>query len=157
MLTDKILIYLSMFLLMTALSSSAQINKTIPSITQGITGYVYFVSGNQMPSPGKKPSPPKGIKTTVYICQLTNISQVTRQGQSAFYSSIKTKIIKETESDSTGYFSVQLEPGMYSLFTKTSGVFYANIFDGNNNIAPAKVIPQKITEMKISIDYNSTN
>jgi hypothetical protein len=115
------------------------------------------LSGNQMPSPGKKSQQPKGIKTTVYVCQLTNISQVIRQGQSSFYSSIKTKIIKETQSDSSGHFSVQLEPGMYSLFTKTSGVFYANIFDGNNNIAPAKVTANKITEVKISIDYNTTN
>jgi hypothetical protein len=157
MLTIKILFYLSIALLMTVSCSSAQIKKTIPSVTQGIAGYVYFLSGNQMPSPGKKSQPPKGIKTTVYVCQLTNIGQVIRQGQSAFYSSIKTKIIKETQSDSTGYFGVQLEPGMYSLFTKTSGVFYANIFDANNNIAPAKVTANKITEVKISIDYNTTN
>src|ERR1700689_3936631 len=121
MLMNKILFYLSGALLTTSTiisCSSAQIKKSASNINQGIEGYVYFVSGNQMPSPDKKPSQPKGIKTTLYIYQLTNINQVTQRQQSAFYSSIKTKVIKKVESDSTGYFKVQLEPGKYSVFTK---------------------------------------
>ena len=153
----KILFYLSVVSLTIMSCSSAQIKKTLPLINQGIEGHVYFVSGNQMPSPDRKSLPPKGIKTIVYVFQLTNISQVERQGQSAFYSLIKTKIIKKTESDSTGYFKVQLEPGMYSLFTKSSKLFYANIFDDRNNIAPTEVLAGKITKVEIKIDYNTTN
>ena len=153
---NKILFYLSGVLLITTSCSSAQIKKSASKINQGIEGYIYYISGNQMPSPDKKSSPPKGIKTTLYIYQLTNINQVTRQGQSPFYSFVKTKIIKKTESDSTGYFKVQLEPGKYSLFTKNGALFYANIFDNNNNIAPVEVIAGKITKVEIKIDYTAT-
>ena len=92
----KILFYLSGALLTIMSSSTAQIKKSASNINQGIEGYIYFVSGNQMPSPDRKLSPPKGIKSTLYIYQLTNINQVTRQGQSPFYSFVKTKIIKKT-------------------------------------------------------------
>ncbi|MEO8417024.1 MAG: hypothetical protein ABI472_25395, partial [Ginsengibacter sp.] len=43
---------------------------------QGMEGYLYKVSGNQMPSPDIKPAPPAGIKSTLYVYELTNISQV---------------------------------------------------------------------------------
>jgi hypothetical protein len=122
---------------------------------QGIEGYVFRISGNQMPSPDIKPNPPKGIKTTLYIFDLTNLVQVTRQGQSTFYSSVKTKLVKKIETDSTGYFKVELPAGRYSLFTKKGTLFFANWFDGSNNIAPVQVLPQKITKVEFKIDYDA--
>ena len=136
--------------------SSVRVNKSTQVISEGIEGNIYFISGNQMPSPHKKSSPPKGIKTTLYIYHLTNINQVTRQGQSVFYSSVNTKLVKKIESDTTGYFKVHLSPGCYSLFTKKGALFYANIFDQYNNIAPAEVIAGKITKVEIRIDYDAT-
>jgi len=122
---------------------------------QGIEGYVYRISGNQMPSPDIKPTPPKGIKTALYIFDLTNISQTVRQGQSSFYLSVKTKLIKKVETDSTGYFKVKLPTGHYSLFTKKAELFYANWFDGNNNIAPVEVLPRKLSRVEFKIDYDA--
>jgi len=122
---------------------------------QGIEGHVYRVSGNQMPSPDKKPTKPKGIKTTVYIYNLTNLDQTTREGQSAFYSAIKTKLVKKVRSDANGYFKVKLSPGEYSLFTKKDSLFYANTFDGKNNIAPVQVSPQNFAKVEIKMDYDA--
>jgi hypothetical protein len=153
---NKILFSLSGAILYTICFPSAQIHLSSPAIEQGIEGYVYYVSGNQMPSPTKKSRPPKGIKTILYIYQLTNINQVTRQGQSAFYSSVKTRLIKKTESDTTGFFSVQLDPGRYSLFTKTGAFFYANLFDKDNNIEPVEVLSRKITRTEVRIDHDAT-
>ena len=45
----------------------------------GIEGYIFRISGNRMPSPDAKLSPPKGIKTVLYIYQLTAISQATKE------------------------------------------------------------------------------
>jgi hypothetical protein len=153
---NRILFYLLGVLLIIVSYSSAQIKKSSVIINQGIEGYIYVVSGNQMPSPDKKPTLPKTIKTILYIYQLTNVNQVTRQGQSAFYSSIQTKFVNKIESDTNGYFKIKLEPGRYSLFTKTSTLFYANWFDKDNNIAPAEVLDGKMTKVKITIDYNAT-
>jgi hypothetical protein len=153
---NKIIFYLSGAFLIIISCSSLQVKKSTPLINQGVEGYIYFISGNQMPSPNRKPSSPKGIKTTLYIYQLTNINQLTRQGQSVFYTAVHTKLITKVESDTTGYFKVQLASGSYSLFTKKEALFYASIFDKDNNIAPVQVFAGKITKAEVRIDYDAT-
>lgn len=123
---------------------------------QGIEGHVYRVSGNQMPSPDKKPTAPKGIRTTLYIYELTNLTQVSRQGHSSFYSAIRTKLVKKIKTDSTGYFKIELPAGHYSVFVKKGTQFYANLFDGNNNIYPVEVTPQKMTTIEFKVDYDAS-
>jgi hypothetical protein len=141
---------------MISVSCSSVKNSTPQRMPQqGIEGYVYRVSGNQMPSPDRKPVAPKGIKTTLYIYQLTNISQTIRQGQTAFYSSIKTKLISKIGTDSNGYFKISIGPGRYSLFTKKDELFFANWFDKDNNIAPAEVLPGKMTKIEFTVDYDA--
>src|ERR1700749_3843471 len=81
----------------------------------GIEGYIFRISGNRMPSPDAKLSPPKGIKAVLYVYQLTSLGQVTRQGESAFYTSVGTKLIQTVTSDENGYFFLSLPPGEYSL------------------------------------------
>ena len=121
----------------------------------GIEGYIFRISGNQMPSPDVKPSPPKGIKAVLYIYELTSFSQVTRQGESGFYSTIRTRLVQTITSDDSGYFFASLPPGEYSLFTKKDALFYANNFDGNNHIAPVKVVTHKVSQVNVNIDYDA--
>jgi hypothetical protein len=122
---------------------------------QGIEGQVLLVSGNQMPSPDIKPSPGKGIKTTLYIYQLTNLSQVNRVGQSAFYAMVNSKLVKKIVTKDNGYFKVKLSPGQYSVFLMKDTLFYANRFDGRNNIAPVEVTPKKMTKIEVKMDYSA--
>jgi hypothetical protein len=145
--------YLGVFMAILPLitvSSSGQGGKG-----QGIEGHVYRISGNQMPSPDVKPSPLKGVRTTLYVYGLTNLSQVVRQDQGPFYESVQTKLIRKVETDSTGYFKVQLPVGRYSLFAKKGKLFFANWFDGNNNIAPVEVVSKKMTKVVFKIDYDA--
>ena len=130
-------------------SASGQGNKT------GIEGYIFRISGNQMPSPSIKPTPPKGIKSVLYIYELTSFSQVNRQGGSGFYSSIHTRLVQSVASNDQGYFFAYLPPGEYSLFTKKDALFYANNFDGNNHIAPVKVISGQMTQVHVNVDYDA--
>jgi hypothetical protein len=153
---NKIVFYVLGVFLDVLSCSCAQTHQSASPISQGIEGHIYFVSGNQMPSPNKKPSRPKGIKTTLYVYELTNINQVTRQGQSVFYSFVNTKLVSRAESDSNGYFTVPLKPARYSLFTKKGDLFFAGIFDVYNNIAPTEVLPGKITEVDVRVDYDAT-
>jgi hypothetical protein len=122
---------------------------------QGIEGYVYRISGNQMPSPQIKRPLPKGTQATIYIYELTGLNQVDRQGQSPFYFSVKTKLVKKAASDSSGYFKIALPPGHYSLFTKKDTLFYANWFDKDNHISPIEILPGKMTKTEIRIDYDA--
>ena len=121
---------------------------------QGIEGYLYKVSGNQMPSPDIKPRPPTGIKGTLYIYELTNISQAVKK-EGSFYSSVSTRLIRKVETNSKGYFKVKLPPGRYSLFIKKDELFYSNQFDSENNIAPVEVLPKKMVKVEFRMDYDA--
>jgi hypothetical protein len=121
----------------------------------GIKGHVYLVSGNQMPSPDRPASSPKGTKTRLYIYELTNISQVSRDGVSAFYRSVSTKPVKEVETKEDGSFSVKLKPGRYSLFVKKGDLFYSSIFDSENNIHPVEVVKGKMTGADFQVNYDA--
>lgn len=121
----------------------------------GIRGQVYQVSGNQMPSPDDPPAPPKGVQTTLYIYELTNIGQVSRQGQSAFYASIGTKLVREVATKADGSYLVKLKPGWYSLFVKKDSLFFSSQFDSNNNIHPVEVREGVMTEDEFRVNYNA--
>jgi hypothetical protein len=148
MLPKKHLLLLA-FCLPVLLPAFPQAKKT------GIEGYIFKVSGNRMPSPDVKLSPPKGFQTTLYIYELTSLDQLTRVGESAFYSQVSTRLVKTAESDASGYFTLSLPPGQYSLFTKKDALFYANYFDGQNFVAPVKVSPGKMTQVNVNVDYDA--
>lgn len=121
---------------------------------QGLRGHVYLVTGNQMPSPDAPRTGHPGMRTTLYIYELTNTSQ-TDQEQGAFYRSITTRLVKEVETDDDGYFKVKLKPGMYSLFVKKGSLFYSNIYDGQGNIHPVEVKKGSFTEVSFKADYDA--
>jgi hypothetical protein len=107
-----------------------------------------------MPSPGVTQAAPKGIETTIYIYELTNLSQV--QGTAPFYKIIGAKFIQSITSDSLGHFAAELPPGSYSLFTKVDEQFYANSFDEKNNIAAVTVKENKVSEVNITISAKAS-
>ena len=150
MLFKKTILLLAVSLSFMNISGYGQSKKT------GLEGYIFRISGNRMPSPDVKLSPPKGVKAVLYIYELTSFNQVTRVGESAFYSNVKTKLVQTVTSDDSGYFFVALPPGEYSLFTKKDALFYANNFDGDNHIAPVKLQPHKVTQVNVNIDYDAT-
>lgn len=123
---------------------------------QGIRGYVSELTGNQMPSPEKKPDPPKGIQTRVYIFEATSLRDVDSRGQEPFYTAIRTKLVKSLMSEKDGFFAADLPPGKYSLFTKVDDVYYANSFDGNNMINPVEVTENNISEVNIIISAKAS-
>jgi hypothetical protein len=125
----------------------------IPDST-GIQGIVYLVSGNHMPSPDTKPGaqPLAGLRSTIYIFELTNISQVIRLGQSSCYASVNTKLVLKADTDEKGRFDVLLRPGHYSVFTKKGDLFCAGRRDDKNNIAPVDVLPGKMTRVDCRVE-----
>lgn len=120
----------------------------------GMEGYLYKVSGNQMPSPDIKPAPPTGIKGSLYIYELTNTSQAVKK-EGSFYSSVSTRLIKKVETNDKGYFKIKLPPGKYSVFIKKDTLLYANRFDSQNNIAPVEVQRKKMAKVEVMMDYNA--
>ncbi|RAU84100.1 collagen binding domain-containing protein [Pontibacter arcticus] len=126
-----------------------------PSIKQGIAGQVFWQQGNQMPSPdAPRRSSKNGVQRTVYIYTLTNTSKAKATG--VFYSNIQTKLVTQVITDANGNFTVSLEPGKYSLFTKEEEGLFANLMDGEGNIYPVEVQQNQVTRIEFLINYNAT-
>jgi hypothetical protein len=127
----------------------------------GIEGKVFLLSGNRMPSPPRRPGDSirrsaggPGVRGTVCVFELTNDREVTRQGTSPWCETIHTRLIRQVDTDDKGNFIIQLPPGTYSVFTKKGDLFYASRRDEQNNIAPVKVLPGKMTRVDCSVESN---
>ncbi len=138
---------------------SCKSTKTKQSVvfSQGITGIVEQISGNQMPRIGREPDKPKPFHTTVFFYAPTDITQVQRIGETPLYTSIFTKLIATTETDSLGKFTATLPVGRYSVFVQVEKKFFANNFDIRNNISLVTVEENKLVEIKILVNHKATN
>jgi hypothetical protein len=128
--------------------------KTQPSanIMQGISGYVYEAKGNQMPMKGAPKKTPKSLQCTILVYEPTNIADVDPQTATTLYTKIRTKEVALVNTDSTGFFKIQLPIGKYSLFIKQGDQYFANMFDQFNNIALFEVLPATFTEVKLTVN-----
>ena len=127
--------------------------------TTGIEGKLHLLSGNRMPSPPRRPgdtarlaSGGPGVKGTVCIFELTNDSQIIRQGTSPWCEAVHTRLIRQVDTDDKGNFSIPLPPGRYSVFIKKGLLFYASRRDEHNDIAPVEVLPGKMTQVDCSVE-----
>ncbi|WP_162055348.1 carboxypeptidase-like regulatory domain-containing protein [Pontibacter pamirensis] len=136
-------------------SAAAQAQEQQAPIEQGIAGKVIEKSGNQMPSPDAPPSKGRGVQRTVYVYELTNGNQA-KTIDGVFHTNIQTNLVTQVVTDANGNFAVSLESGRYSLFTKEEQGFYANLFDGENNIFPVEVQEGQVTNVEFLINYNAS-
>lgn len=126
-------------------------NQGSTAVKQGISGYIFETKGNQMPMKGAAQKMTKRLQCIVLIYEPTTISDVNSTKSAGIYDAIYTKQITSVDTDSSGYFSVPLPVGKYSLFIKMGNQFYANRFDQFNNIALFEVLPFAFTEVKLTI------
>lgn len=120
---------------------------------QGLSGQVFWVSGNQMPGPESVLSPNQGAIREILIYELTGFDDVTVVGP--FFRDIKTKMIATVQSNADGTFKIKLPPGSYSVFTKEKNGLYANLFDENKNINPVTIKASQYTWKTITVDYEA--
>lgn len=138
---------LALPLLLTFLSFACLAQK------QGLQGQVFWVSGNQMPSPEAVLSPNQGAVREVLIYDLTNTTDATQVGP--FFRDIKTRLVATTQSKPDGTFKIKLPVGTYSVFTKERNGLYANLFDGQGFINPVTIKAGQYAWKTITIDYEA--
>jgi hypothetical protein len=126
------------------------------AIEQGISGYILQEKGNRMPSPDKPASTPQGLKTMVFIHPVTEVTQLTKLATPGLYQSVNTPAVASATTDSTGYFSVSLPPGTYSIFVKYGEGVYANWFNEKNQVSPVEVLEQKVTKVKLIVSAGAS-
>lgn len=133
---------------------STKNSKTV-TMTQGITGNVVEIVGNQMPMKGEETPRPIGIKAEIVVYEKTNISQTVKDATSGLFTSINTNKIASITSDSTGKFSMMLPVGNYSLFVKINDKLFANLFNQYNDIHTVTVDSGKVAETTIRVNYRT--
>lgn len=120
---------------------------------QGIRGQVFWLSGNQMPGPGREFAPNLGISREILIYEVTGRADAVQH--ETFFSDIRTQLVAKVVSDNDGSFKVKLPPGRYSVFVKEPSGLFANLFNTSGEINPVVVEPKKFTWMSITVDYEA--
>ena len=131
--------------------------SSLPSVSaaqQGIRGQVFWVSGNQMPSPRRETAPTLGIERELHIHKLTTLRDV-NQTKAPFFSEISSELVLKVKTRVDGSFKVKLPPGDYSLFVKESQGLFANSFTSSGEISKITVSHKRYTWVSITVDYDA--
>lgn len=123
-------------------------NTAKVSIEQGIWGDIWFWKGNFMPVG-------RGdicqVQRRVYIFEPTTRENVEQVGYSPFFTNVHTNLITTVDSDVSGFFQVELDPGTYSLFIKEGDNYYSNSYGPGGEIFPVTVTEGEVSEVLINI------
>lgn len=141
---------------LTATCTNPPTQKLPKQIKQGISGQVIWLEGNLMPSidqPDANTRQGKPVVREIHVYKLVNVKET--ESQDGFFIKVKGTPVKKSYSDASGNFSIPLPIGEYSVFVKEEQGLYANLFDGKYNVNPVVVNRNKITEIKLKIDYKA--
>ncbi|WP_113662972.1 hypothetical protein [Pedobacter nanyangensis] len=130
-------------------------SKSKPAIAQGIYGHVYWVQGNMMPSPDEpRASVGKPIERQINIYEVVAFKDV--EGQAPLFSKINAILVKTVKSNSQGFYSCELPPGKYSIFTvEEKSSYFANSFNGEGEVNAVEIVAEKKVKLDISINYKA--
>ncbi len=140
-------------------------NENIIGISQGIYGKVLFWEGDFMPT-----FPENGTQGDIYpvvrdVCIFEAVVyndiewievEIPPGGYARLAVDVPTALVKVVHSNKNGYFEAELPPGMYSVFVKECGYFYANLFDGGGYVFPVEVKEGKTSGITFDITYMAT-
>lgn len=137
------------FLMFLLVFSSCKTQNNVQ--TQGITGKVTFLDGNQMP-----PSSSEGVPAirTILVFELTKMSDT--EGQAPLFDSVNTKLIAKTSSNKQGDFKIKLPVGQYSIFIQENDKYFANSFNSQNMIHLVDVQENTWSQVEININYSAS-
>jgi hypothetical protein len=102
-----------------------------------LQGHVYKLSGNQMPGPGRVKGKGRGVSRQLCIYAPTKSEQTS--GHMPLFTHINTPLVAHVQTDSTGYFTVKLPAGKYSVFIQETGGLFAAEADGEGHLNPVLI------------------
>lgn len=116
----------------------------------GVFGQASLTSGNCMPGPlGKNTSCTTNfVSRTIYVRELTSFDDSVIYG----YFQFDEEPIASTVSDEQGMFSLDLEPGIYSIFIEDDGKEYCNNFNVDGVACLIEIKEDAKTDFDITID-----
>lgn len=121
---------------------------------QGIKGKVVWISGNQMPGPGKKLDKGKGIEREILVYKPVAVQNAKQKD--GFFTEINETLVTRIKSKADGSFCVKLPVGEYSIFTKEPDGLFASIYDDQGRINVITVEKKKFSEITLQLNYEAT-
>lgn len=130
--------------------------QKLPHQSQGISGFVIYLSGNQMPTnqTDESRSNSQPVSTKVWIFS----GKIMGTGSPRWLLEKAQKhpsLIGWTVSDSNGKFKVGLPPGEYTLLAEYGSNLYLNKFLGDGSFASVQVTTNQVTEVQLINDENA--
>lgn len=119
-----------------------------PNQSQGISGFVVRLQGNQMPKVGssRPRTEPEPISTDVWIFS----GRIPSKGPRWPVAEARhPNLVGRVRSDVQGKFFVGLPPGEYTLFAQYNSYLYLNSFLGDGSYKSVQVVQDKITETRL--------
>jgi hypothetical protein len=148
----KLRLMTTYWVILVALASCAM--QKIPA-GQGIEGFVYQASGNQMPMKGRPVSAKsKGITREIWIYEATPLQQA--EGRLPLFNRINTRLISKTRSDSTGHYQVNVPAGRYSVLVKEGQQFFAAETNGIGTLTPVEVLHGKMSRRDVIVNLQAS-
>ena len=120
---------------------------------EGIQGQVFWLSGNQMPGPGKSIPPQQGVTREIVVYKAAILQETEQTDQ--FFNNVKTELVAKAMSKPDGTFKIKLPPGKYSVFTQETKGLFANVIDKNGCVSCVEVRPKKYSWVAITVDYEA--
>lgn len=128
--------------------------STKPSkIHQNLSGYIYRVSGNQMPGPGRQSGQKHGVSRNLFIYEATTTKNTS--GDSPLFTRITTHLVARTKSDSAGHYTVQLPPGKYSVFIMDGTNFFAAESNSEGILNPVEITGKAFVQQDFTLSANA--
>lgn len=123
--------------------------------TVRVTGVVWRVTGNQMPSPDLPAPMYGGYRTHVYFFAPTHARNARRAGPPGFFQSIGTPSVAKAATDDQGRFRVRLPAGSYSVLIGRDSLFYTNIVDGDGILNPLVISGKGRRRIELKADWDA--
>lgn len=124
--------------------------------TVRVTGEVWRIRGNQMPSPDLPDPVYPGYKTTIFFYQPVNAVAAKPVGDGGMYREINGQLEGTAASNDKGSFRIRLKPGRYSVFIGHDSLYYANIRDGSGVLHPVEIPNRRSYHLRLRADWDAT-
>ena len=140
-------------------------DENLIGISQGLYGTILFWEGDFMPT---YPEYPPGGYIYPVVRDVCIFDRVLYDDVEWSYVEIEpgiyaylavdvpASLIEVVKSDDNGHFEAELAPGMYSVFVREHGYYYANLVDNGGYVFPATVREGGTTEIEFDITYMAT-
>jgi hypothetical protein len=122
-------------------------------LKQGIDGFIYLATGNQMPMVGQPRNQPKGIPADVYIYKATSAQQAT--GNTPIFTQINSELVAHVKSDTTGHYQAALPAGQYSVLVKHKGSYFSSESNDKGILTPADVTTGMVTHRNVTVNVGA--